>query len=103
MDQITMIDTLFPDTSTEFVLMPSGDAEVFVDCGNCCGTASGRIDINDLRALRDFLNEHVKDPNDAEIMARATGSIGATYVEEHVSLDGTRTELSRQEYGKTQA
>lgn len=35
-------------------------AETFINCGNCCNTATSMIDRNNLVALRDFLNEHVK-------------------------------------------
>ena len=60
--EIRMRDPLFTDgTSTELIVMPSGDAEVFQECGNCCGTAGGRITYTDLRELRDFLIEHVMD------------------------------------------
>lgn len=36
--------------------------------------------------------------NPAETMAKVTGSTKYTYVETHVALDGTETELSRTEY-----
>ena len=57
-----MPDPMFTDgTSADLILMPSGDAEIFLECGNCCGTAGSRITDIDLRELRDFLVEHVKD------------------------------------------
>lgn len=60
--EITMRDPMFTDgTRTDVIIMPSGDAQVFIECGNCCGTASARIMYTDLAELRDFLIEHVKD------------------------------------------
>ena len=59
--EISLPDSMFTDAATDLVIMPSGDGEVFIECGNCTGTAGSRVSREDLRALRDFLVEHIKD------------------------------------------
>ena len=48
------------EESTLFVY-PDRHAEFYAECGNCTCTNSTRIDREDLVALRDALNEALKD------------------------------------------